>query len=150
MRSSERPRALGAPQSRKRQARVQRVAALAVSLRFGCSGATGRVMSGSRAHGFPSGRTRRWHRRRLERSRWCGERSGRNLLPYQISDSFNGTSLNSNLWFTDEQSAGTTQGVEGGALQLTASADAASGFHDGILTHCQAVGESSPKPASRC
>jgi hypothetical protein len=63
-------------------------------------------------------------------------------LPYQISDSFNGTSLNSAVWFTDSfQNAGTSQVVQDGSLQLTASSAASSGFHDGILARCQAVGD---------
>jgi hypothetical protein len=63
-------------------------------------------------------------------------------LPYQISDNFNGTSLNSALWFTDVfQNAGTSLGVQGGSLQLAASSAASSGFHDGILATCQAVGD---------
>jgi hypothetical protein len=62
-------------------------------------------------------------------------------LPYRIRDSFNGASLNPAVWFTDQQSAGTTQGVQDGSLRLAASSAASSGFHDGILTRCQAVGD---------
>lgn len=62
-------------------------------------------------------------------------------LPYRITDSFNGTSLNGAVWVTDQQSDGTTQGVQDGSLQLTASNAASSGFHDGILTRCQAQGD---------
>jgi len=62
-------------------------------------------------------------------------------LPYRISDSFDGTGVNASVWFTDEQSDGTTQGVRNGSLQLTASSAAASGFHDGILAKCQAIGD---------
>ena len=62
-------------------------------------------------------------------------------LPYRISDSFDGTSLNAAVWFTDQQSDGTSQGVQDGSLRLTASSAASSGFHDGILTRCQAVGD---------
>jgi hypothetical protein len=62
-------------------------------------------------------------------------------LPFQLSDSFSGTSLNSSLWYSGVVPAGTTQGVQDGALQLTASADAASGFNDTIVTDCQAVGD---------
>lgn len=62
-------------------------------------------------------------------------------LPYRISDSFDGTSLNAAVWFTDIQSDGTSQGVQDGSLRLTASNAASSGFHDGILTRCQAVGD---------
>jgi hypothetical protein len=62
-------------------------------------------------------------------------------LPYQISDSFNGTTLNSAVWFIDSfQNAGTSQVVQGGSLHLTAYA-ASPGFHDGILARCQAVGD---------
>ena len=141
MRSSERPRALGAPQSRKRQARLRRVAALAVSLVASAAvlpaaSSAARARTDSHRAGRDGGTGADWNGLDGAASAPAGT-----PLPYQISDSFNGTSLNSNLWFTDEQSAGTTQGVEGRALQLTASADAASGFHDGILTHCQAVGD---------
>jgi hypothetical protein len=62
-------------------------------------------------------------------------------LPYRISDSFDGSSLNAAVWVTDQQSDGTSQGVQDGSLRLTASNAASSGFHDGILTHCQAVGD---------
>lgn len=62
-------------------------------------------------------------------------------FPYRIADSFDGTSLNGNVWFTDIQSAGTTQTVQNGALQLAASSTASSGFHDGILTRCLALGD---------
>lgn len=63
-------------------------------------------------------------------------------LPYRIRDSFNGTSVNPAVWYTDPgQNSGTTVGVQGGSLQLSASATASSGFHDGISTHCQAVGD---------
>jgi hypothetical protein len=63
-------------------------------------------------------------------------------LPYRISDSFNGTSLNSAMWFTDVfQGAGTTEVVHDGSLWLTASSAASTGFHDGILSRCQAVGD---------
>lgn len=62
-------------------------------------------------------------------------------LPYRISDSFDGASLNGSVWFTDQQSDGTSQGVQDGSLLLTASSAASSGFHDGILTRCQALGD---------
>jgi len=62
-------------------------------------------------------------------------------LPYRISDSFKGNGLNGALWFTEQQSDGTSQVVQNGALQLTASNAASSGFHDGILTRCQAKGD---------
>lgn len=109
MRISGRRRALGAPQSRKRQTRLRRVAALAVSLVASAAA----LPAASSAAG----------------------------LPLQISDSFNGTSLNSAVWFPDTQFAGTTQGVQDGSLRLTVSSAPASGFHDGITTICQAVGD---------
>lgn len=62
-------------------------------------------------------------------------------LPYRIRDSFNETSLNPAVWVTDQQSSGTSQGVQEGSLRLTASSAASSGFHDGILARCQAVGD---------
>jgi hypothetical protein len=62
-------------------------------------------------------------------------------LPFSIADSFNGKSLDQTVWVTDQQSEGTTQGVQGRSLLLTASEAAASGFHDGILTRCQAQGD---------
>jgi hypothetical protein len=62
-------------------------------------------------------------------------------LPYRINDTFDGTSLNAAVWFTDQQSDGTSQVVQDGSLRLTASNAASSGFHDGILTRCQAVGD---------
>ena len=62
-------------------------------------------------------------------------------LPYQIRDRFAGASLNPAVWFTDMQSAGTSQVVQRGSLRLTASSAASSGFHDGILARCQAVGD---------
>ncbi len=62
-------------------------------------------------------------------------------LPYRITDRFIGNSLNGAVWFTDQQSSGTSQGVQDGSLRLTASNTASSGFHDGILTRCQAKGD---------
>ena len=62
-------------------------------------------------------------------------------LPYRINDSFDGTSLNGAVWFTDQQSDGTSQDVQDGSLRLAASNAASSGFHDGILTRCQAQGD---------
>jgi DNA-binding SARP family transcriptional activator len=58
-----------------------------------------------------------------------------------FTDDFLGSSLNGSEWFTDQQSTGTSQGVQGGGLLLTASNAASSGFHDGILTHCRAQGD---------
>jgi hypothetical protein len=69
-----------------------------------------------------------------------GERTKTNCAAYQISDNFNGTSLNSSVWATI-QGAGTTEGVQNGSLQLTASTAAASGFYGGIQTNCQAIGD---------
>ena len=62
-------------------------------------------------------------------------------LPLQISDSFNGTGVNPAVWYNDAPYAGTSVGVQNGSLVLTASSAPASGFHDGITTRCQAVGD---------
>jgi hypothetical protein len=64
-------------------------------------------------------------------------------LPFRIRDTFNGTSANPMVWFTDQgqENAGTTVGVGGGSLWLTASSSASSGFHDGITTRCRAMGD---------
>jgi hypothetical protein len=80
------------------------------------------------------------HRHHLVDQDWGNPQTGPQF-PYQISDSFNGTSLNPAVFGTDQQSDGTTQGVQDGSLRLTASSAASSGFHDGILTRCQAVGD---------
>jgi hypothetical protein len=62
-------------------------------------------------------------------------------LPLRVNDSFVGHALNGSTWVTDGQSPGTTQVVNHGSLQLTATSAAAAGFHDGILTRCQAQGD---------
>jgi hypothetical protein len=62
-------------------------------------------------------------------------------LPYRIDDSFTGHTLDGSTWVTDSQSPGTTQVVDHGSLQLTATSAAAAGLHDGILTLCQAQGD---------
>ncbi len=63
-------------------------------------------------------------------------------LPYRIRDSFNGTSANPAVWSTDQgPNAGTSEGVRGGSLWLTASSAASSGFHEGISTRCRAIGD---------
>ena len=64
-------------------------------------------------------------------------------LPYVISDNFAGTDVDSALWYVDQgpYNTGTTVGVQNGSLRLTATSAASSGFHDGITTRCQAVGD---------
>lgn len=80
-------------------------------------------------------------RHRGSRRRDAGNAQTVAQLPYRIRDSFNGTSVNPAVWVTDEQTFGTSRGVQDGSLRLSASSAAGSGFHDGILTRCKVVGD---------
>src|SRR5262249_44002104 len=62
-------------------------------------------------------------------------------LADRIAHNLDGRSLNGEVLVTDQQRDGPSQDVLNGALRLTASSAASSGFHDGILTRCQARGD---------